>query len=383
MTARGRALAILTCLSVLVAGWVVFVAEWSGPAGAGPRGRGFGVAGAQVAGLGAFQDQLLIWAPGGLSDREVGLVRDSTRVAAISAVRTGLLPVASGRRNRYRVVPVEAMGVDPGAYAAAAGLPGRRLVGMLERGAVLSRTGAGLRRLRPGGPLRLTGGRILQVGGVVDDALLGGYEVALDRDVGNRYGVRRADYLLVRPRGPLTGLEKAVRGLLRGRPVQFALPGDRRFLRGDDSALPLALVKARFGEFALPSLRRGAPDPSWARTNLVTRRVPLLGRVRCHRMVVEDLADAMADLHRRKLDALVDAAAVRRQGGCWSRRLLRGPDGRLTRHAWGIAVTLRAPARPAAGRPALDQRVLKAMARHGFAWVPHGDAHFEWVGTGA
>jgi hypothetical protein len=382
MTARGRALATLTALSVFVAGWVVFVARWSGPAGTGPGGRGFGVAGARAAGVGAFQEQLLIWAPGGLSEREVGLVRDSTRVAAISAVRTGLLAVASGRRGRYRVVPVEAMGVEPYAYAAAAGRPGVRLASMLDRGAVLSRTGAGLRRLRPGGRLRLAGGSSLPVSGVVDDALLAGYEVALDRDVSSRYGVRRAHYLLVRPRGPLTGLEAAVRGLLKGRPVQFALAGDRRFLRGEDGVLPLSLVKARFGEFALPSLRRGGPDPTWTRTNLVTRRVPVLGRVRCHRMVVEDLAAAMADLQRRKLDRLVDAAEVRRRGGCWSRPLLRGRDGRLTRYAWGTAVAFQA-ASPPAGRPALDQRVLKAMAGHGFTWVGHGGAHFEWVGTGA
>jgi hypothetical protein len=383
MTARGRALAILTVLSVFVAGWVVFVAKWSGPAGAGPGRRGVGVAGAQLDGFGAFQGQLLIWAPGGLSDREVGLVRDSTRVAAISAVRTGLLAVAKGRRGSYRVVPVEAMGVDPDAYAAAAGRPGAKLVRMLDRGAVLSRTGAGLRRLRPGGRLRLAGGGSLPVSGVVDDALLAGYEVALDRDVGRRYGVRRADYLLVRPRGPRAGLERAVRGLLKGRPVQFALAGDRRFLRGEDGVLPLGLVKARFGEFALPSLRRGGPDPTWTRTNLVTRQVPVLGRVRCHRMVVEDLAAAMADLQRRKLGGLVDAAEVRRGGGCWSRRLLRGGDGRLSRYAWGTAVAIQAAAKPPAGRPALDQRVLKAMAGHGFAWVGHGGAHFEWVGTGA
>ena len=381
MTARGRALAILTALSVFVAGWVVFVARWSGPAGAGPD-RGFGVAGARAAALDAFGDQLLIWAPGGLSEREVGLVRDSTRVAAISAVRTGLLAVASGRRGSYRVVPVEAMGVDPDAYGAAAGRAGGKLASMLDRGAVLSRTGAGLRRLRPGGRLRLAGGSSLRVTGVVDDALLAGYEVALDRDVSGRYGVRRASYLLVRPRGPLTGLEAAVRGLLKGRPVQFALAADRRFLRGEDGALPLSLVKARFGEFALPSLRRGGPDPGWTRSNLVTRRVPVLGRVRCHRMVVEDLAAAMGDLQRRKLDGLVDAAEVRRRGGCWSRRLLRGRDGRLTRYAWGTAVAFQA-ASPPAGRPALDQRVLKAMAGHGFAWVGHGGAHFEWVGAGA
>ena len=48
MTARRRALAILTGLVVLVAGWASFVAVWSGPAGAGPDGRGAGVAAARA-----------------------------------------------------------------------------------------------------------------------------------------------------------------------------------------------------------------------------------------------------------------------------------------------------------------------------------------------
>jgi hypothetical protein len=383
MTARERALVVLLCLAVLVAGWVAFVARWSGPAGAGPDQRGFGVAGARAAGLGAFRDQLLVWAPGGLSERELGLVRDSTRVAAISAVRTGLLPVARG----HRVVPVEAMAVDPEAYADAAGRPGARLVAMLDRGVVLSRTGAALRHLRQGGRLRLDDGRRLRVAGVVADELLAGYEVALDRDVGRRYGVRRADYLLVRPRGRLDGLQAAVRGLLRGRQVRFAVAGDQRFLRGDASVLPLGLVKARFGEFALPSLRRGGPDPTWTRTHLVTTRVPLLGRVRCHRMVVEDLAAAMADLRRRKLGQLVDAADFRRRGGCWSQRLLHDRDGRLTRHAWGIAVAIDVAANPVGRRPTTDRRLVKAMAAHGFTWGGHfgrpAGAHFEWVGAGA
>jgi hypothetical protein len=387
MTARGRALGILLGLAVFVAGWVSFVVQWSGPAGSGPGRRGFGVAGARTAGLGAFQGQLLIWAPGGLSEREVGLVRDSTRVAAISAVRTGLLPVASSRRRGYRVVPVEAMAVDPDAYAAAAGRPGATLVGMLDKGAVLSRTGAALRHLQRGGRLRLDGGRWLRVSGVVDDELLASYEVALDREVGRRHGLRRANYLLVLPRGRLDGLENAVRGLLKGRQLRFAVAGDQRFLRGDDSVLPLGLVKARFGEFALPSLRRGGPDPAWMRTNLVTRQVPLLGRVRCHRMVVGDLAAAMADLQRRKLDPLVDAAEFRRGGGCWSQRLLRDRDGRLTRHAWGIAVAVGLAVDPTQRRPAVDQRLVKAMAGHGFAlgggFGGSDRADFEWVGAGA
>src|SRR5919108_1638786 len=300
MTARGRALWILLTLSVLVAGWVGFVVRWSGPAGAGPDGRGFGVAGARATGLGAFRGQLLIWAPGGLSEREVGLVRDSIRVATISAVRTGLLPAAGGHRRGYRVVPVEAMAVDPEAYADAAGPPGARLAAMLGKGAVLSRTGAALRHLQKGGRLRLDGGRWLRVSGVVEDELLAGYEVAVDREVGRRHGLRRASYLLVLPRGRPDGLEAAVRALLKGRQLHFAVAGDQRFFRGDGGLPPLGLVKARFGEFALPSLRHGGPDPAWRHRNLVTTRVPLLGRVTCHRAVARDLAAAMADLQRRK-----------------------------------------------------------------------------------
>ena len=260
MTARGRALAILTGLAVFVAGWAVFVAAWSGPAGAGRAGRGAGGAGTRAADLDAFRNELLVWAPGGFSEREVGRVRDSTRVAAISAVRTGTLPAASGRRG-YRVVPVEAMAVDTNAYTAAAGRPGRKLATLLPKGAVLSKTGAKLRKVKSGGKLKLSGNRTVAVSGVVDDALLGGYEVALERTLARRYGIQRAAYLLVRPRGSVDGLQTELGKLLKGRAVRFVTPGDRPYVRGGDGLLPLAQVKARFGEFALPSLHRGRPDP--------------------------------------------------------------------------------------------------------------------------
>ncbi|MFL5794166.1 MAG: hypothetical protein ACJ77H_09220 [Actinomycetota bacterium] len=373
MTARGRALAILTGLAVFVAGWVAFVSHWSGPVG-----QGIGVAGIRAADLDAFRDELLVWAPGGFSEREVGKVRDSTRVATISAVRTGMLSAASGRR-RYGVVPVEAMAVDANAYTAATGRPGRKLADMLPKGAVLSRTGAKLRKVKSGGRLRLAGHRAVAVSGVVDDALLGGYEVAMDRSLARRYGIRRAAYLLVKPRGPVDGLEKELRRLLKGRTLRFVTPGDRPYVRGGDGVLPLAQVKARFGEFALPSLRQGRPDPAWTRANLVTRRLPVLGRVRCHRLVVDDLGKAMADLQDQGLRGLVDVGAFRRQGGCWSLRLLRdGRGGKLSRHAWGIAVELQVTP---------DERVIRTMARHGFTWggsfAHPEDTHFEWVGRGA
>jgi D-alanyl-D-alanine carboxypeptidase len=378
MTARGRALAILTGLAVFVAGWVVFVSEWSGPAGAGPDGRGAGVAGTRAADLDAFRNELLVWAPGGFSEREVGRVRDSTRVAAISAVRTGTLAAASGRRG-YRVVPVETMAVDTNAYTTATGRPGRKLATLLPKGAVLSKTGAKLRRVKSGGKLKLDGNRILRVSGVVDDALLGGYEVALERTMARRYGIQRAAYLLVRPRGPVDALRTEIRKLLKGRSVRFVTPGDRPFVRGGDGVLPMSQVKARFGEFALPSLRRGRPDPAWTKANLVTKQVPLLGRVRCHRLVVDDLAKAMADLERQRLGGLVDVGAFRRQGGCWSPRLLRYPGGgKLSRHAWGIAIALKVNG---------DERLIRTMAEHGFVWgggfARPDTTHFEWVGQAA
>lgn len=378
MTARGRALAILTGLAVFVAGWVVFVAAWSGPAGAGPDARGAGVAGTRAADLDAFRKELLVWAPGGFSEREVGRVRDSTRVAAISAVRTGTLPAASGRRG-YRVVPVEAMAVDTNAYTTAAGRPGRKLATLLPKGAVLSKTGAKLRKVKSGGKLKLSGNRTVAVSGVVDDALLGGYEVALERTLARRYGIQRAAYLLVRPRGSVDGLQTELGKLLKGRAVRFVTPGDRPYVRGGDGLLPLAQVKARFGEFALPSLHRGRPDPKWTRANLVTRKLPVLGRVRCHRLVVDDLGKAMADLQRQGLRGQVDVGAFRRQGGCWSPRLLRDArGGKLSRHAWGIAVALKVTG---------DERLIRTMAQHGFAWgggFARPDAtHFEWVGQGS
>jgi hypothetical protein len=378
MTARGRALAILTGLAVFVAGWVVFVSDWSGPAGAGPDGRGAGVAGTRAADLDAFRNELLVWAPGGFSEKEVGRVRDSTRVATISAVRTGTLAAASGRRG-YRVVPVETMAVDTNAYTTATGRPGRKLATLLTKGAVLSKTGAKLRRVKSGGKLKLDGNRTLRVSGVVDDALLGGYEVALERTLARRYGIQRAAYLLVRPRGPVDALRTEIRKLLKGRSVRFVTPGDRPFVRGGDGVLPMSQVKARFGEFALPSLRRGWPDPAWTKANLVTKQVPLLGRVRCHRLVVDDLAKAMADLERQRLGGLVDVSAFRRQGGCWSPRLLRHPGGgKLSRHAWGIAIALKVNG---------DERLIRTMAEHGFVWgggfARPDTTHFEWVGRAA
>jgi hypothetical protein len=101
--------------------------------------------------------------------------------------------------------------------------------------------------------------------------------------------------------------------------------------------------------------------------------------VRCHKLVIVDLAKAMDDLQRQGLRGQVDVGDFRRRGGCWTPRLLREPrTGRLSRHAWGIAVALKVTG---------DERLVQTMARHGFIWgggfASPNRTYFEWVGRGA
>ncbi len=380
MGARRRALVILASLMVATVSTALLLVAGTGTVGSQAARRGIRVAGTTATNLALFKGEVLVWAADRLSTTEVGRVRDSSRVAAISAVRTGLLPAASGKRG-YPVIPVEAMAVDPDAYAAAVGPAGVQLVDMLSRGVVLSRTGASLRKIRKSGHLRLTGSRSYTVSGVVDDRLLGGYEVAMDLERGRRLGIDEVGYLLLRPRGAQATLETAVRGLLHGNTLGFRRPGQGPWFRAGDGTLPLGQVKARFGEFAVTSLARPVAEPGWVQSNIATQTIPVLGQVRCHRAIVNDLGLAMADVQREGLEALIDVDAFGRVGGCVRPRPGAGPGG-LDHQAWGIALDL-----TGRGEPPVDQRLVAAMARHGFTWggrwLQPQAARFEWVGAGA
>lgn len=379
MSARQRALVVLVSLMVLVAGTSLLLVAGSGTVGSRAARPGIQVAGAETTDLTLFRGEVLVWTAGALTSTEVRRVRDSSLVAAISAVRTGLLPAASDRRG-YPVIPVEAMAFDPDAYAFAAGTAGQRLLGMLQRGVVLSRTAAGLRKLRQGGRLRLTGSRSLPVAGIVDDRLLGGYEVAMDLDLGGQVGITKIGYLLLRPRGSVSDLQRAVRGLLHGRRVGFHLASQARWFRAGDGTLPLAQVKLHFGEFAITSLARPVPEPDWVRARITTQLVPVLGEVRCHRAIVADLGAAMADVQREGIEALIDVEAFRQAGGCVQPRPVYAGTAGLYHRVWGIAFDL-------GGATRVDRRLVAAMARHGFTWggrwLQPAANRFEWVGAGA
>jgi hypothetical protein len=338
---------------------------------------------------------LLAWTPGrlpaGLAAR-VGRVRG---VRAVTAVRGGQLGLAGSvdadgrpldRPRPGSTIPLEAIAFDPATYPAllpASARAGFRRLGPSE--ALLGTTSARLRRLGPGGRLRLgaaDGGRWLTVAGVVDDTLVGAAEVAVTRAGARGTGVASDRYLLLAHRGERAGLAAALRRLLPpGLPLRLRGPGETPFLRAGDAVLPQAMIKERFGEFAWRPGRGGGfvQDPAWPAAGLATARVPVLGRVRCHRALLPALAGAMGELRQRNLARLVDPGAY---AGCWNPRLTRGGGG-VSRHAWGAAVDLNVAGNPTGLASAQDPRLVEVMERWGFTWggrwlVPD-PAHFEWL----
>jgi len=335
---------------------------------------------------------LLAWTPNRLPAGLAGRVRRAPGVRAVTVVKGGRLDLAGStdadgravdRPPRGMTIPLEAIAFDPATYTgflpASARAAFRRLA---PTEALLGATSARLRRLGPGGRLRLSRGRWVTVAGVVDDALVGAAEVAVSRAGGRAVGLTRDRYALLAYRGGRAAVARAVRRVLpSGLPVRLRGPGETPFFRAGDAVLPQAMVKERFGEFAWRPAGGGAfaQDPAWQAANLATGRVPILGPVRCNRVLLPALAGAMRELERHNLAGLVDPAAF---AGCWNSRLTRSGTG-VSRHAWGAAVDLNVAGNPTGLASAQDPRLVEAMERWGFTWggrwlVPD-PAHFEYL----
>jgi D-alanyl-D-alanine carboxypeptidase len=335
---------------------------------------------------------LLAWTPRRLPAGLAGRLRRAPGVRAVTIVKGGRLELAGStdadgravdRQPKGMTIPLEAIAFDPATYMgflpASARAAFRRLA---PTEALLGATSARLRHLGPGGRVELAGGRRLTVAGVVDDALVGAAEVAVSRMGGPAVGVTRDRYALLAYRGGRAAVAAAVRRALpAGLPVRLRGPGETPFFRAGDAVLPQAMIKERFGEFAWRPAGGGdfVQDPAWQAANLATRRVPVLGPVRCNRVLLPALAGAMRELEQHNLAGLVDPAAF---AGCWNSRLARGGDG-ASRHAWGAAVDLNVAGNPTGLNSAQDPRLVEVMERWGFTWggrwlVPD-PAHFEYL----
>jgi hypothetical protein len=340
----------------------------------------------------AAPDVVLVRRAGGVPEGWAGRLRRMRGVGAVTratraqALLRGTDPAGSARAREARpgyAVLLDTLIVEPRTYARMLPAADGRVVARLRRGtALLSRSSARVRRAGPGSTLTLAGGRRLRVVGVVADGLVRSAELIVSRAEGRRLGPADA-YLLATVRTP-SAARRAARAFESPRSLAVELGPGPWPVRGL-IARPAAL-KLRFGEFAV-RMPVGAdwiqPDPAWLRRNIVSRRVPVLGMVTCHRRMIPALRRAMAEVVRRRLTRLVDPGDY---AGCYAPRRIPG-SGTLSLHAWGLAVDLNASDNPQGSRPRQDRRLVNIMDRHGFSWggdwptVPDG-MHFEFHGEG-
>jgi hypothetical protein len=333
------------------------------------------------------RETLLAWTSGGLpagaADRVGRAVDDATAVRGevidlIESWAADGSPVDALAAGW--AIPFDVLAVDPATYAPFLSPRVRPEVAGLGPGqALLTETAARLRGLGPGATLRFAGGGEVEVVGVIDDVSGAGAEALVALATGQAIGVSTDRFILVSVEDSRVLTEKAVAAAIGMGPVRFRVSGETPYLRHGDAVLPLAQVKARFGEF---SYQRGPGreitiDPAWVAANIVRVELPLVGPMLCHRGVAQSIETALRDLTVRGKTGLVEPDPT---GGCWVPRRIDA-DMPLSRHAWGIAIDLNTMTNPSGFFGDQDERVVEVMRRQGFSWggewlVPD-PSHFE------
>jgi len=346
-------------------------------------------------------DAYLAWVPGGLPagfGARIGRLPTIGQAAVVAADNVWM--TSSEDENGAIVdeppspymIPIDAMAIDPKAYARFLPPETRSVVANLPDGqGILGQTSAKLRHLGPGGVMHFLGGASVTIAGVLPDRLVGASELVVTRATGSAIGIRTNRFVLFQPSPGLHPVDRQLQNRLRallppGLPypvVQVRAPGETRFLRMGDAVLPPALIKRRFGEWD------GRPqpgntgyidiDPTWIQEHIATVTLPVLGRVSCNKRLIPQLRGAMEAV---VADGL--ASTIHSYAGCFSARfVLASPTATISHHAWGIAFDVNADTNRFGSPPAQDPRLVQLLARWGFTWggtwiVPDG-MHFEYL----
>ena len=348
----------------------------------------------QPAGLGPKKTVLLAWSPGGIPAGTEEALERLPSVIGATTVRAGLDWIESSRTaegtqlDRPRdaaAIPFEVAIVEPSEYADYVAPSEREAILALEPGhAVLAQTEAELRGAGAGLRIDMRGGRVV-VDDIVSDSTTQGYEALLAGRVPVTW--KRTDrFVLIRVKH--RSAQKAVSSLIRsrlepGRVLRIRAQGETPFLRYGDAVLPQLMVKATFGEFAAVPHPDGSitTDRAWRAKNVISRSVPILGEITCHRGLFPQLERAMQQALDAGLAFTIDPGDF---GGCYGPRFIdSNPGGRLSHHSWGIAIDFNVAQNRPGTPPDLDRRFVRIMEANGFTWggrwlIPDG-MHFEWV----
>ncbi len=231
----------------------------------------------------------------------------------------------------------------------------------------------------------------LRIGAIGADAVVGGTELLMTTELGERLGIVRDGRMVIYGFESRQAIDQALarRGVTTRR--------ETRILRSWDAPLPdrtlgMAQVKELLGEFEYRVTSTGSvvQEPAWQAANLPAGRevlspqIPI--RARCHLEIVDDLRAALDEVAAAGLGGAIEVANANAYGGCHYPRFNRigGELGYLSRHSWGMALDTNTVSNCQGCVPKMNCQVVQIFRRHGFAWGgnflrPDG-MHFEWVG---
>ncbi|MCU1671939.1 MAG: family peptidase [Frankiales bacterium] len=195
-------------------------------------------------------------------------------------------------------------------------------------------------------------------------------------------GVTDTDLIVNDEQGQALGLPKATGMLLTaGKDVDpVTLAGKVRAITGKGgdvdlltppAANPVAFLTGSraaraFGAFSYRYFPDGTiqPDARWVNENIVTARVPIFGRVTCHRLMVPQLRGALAEVEAAGL-----GGSLHTYDGCYVPRFIeRNPDRSISLHTWGIAIDMDASTNYRGIAGTMDPKIVEIFKRWGFRW---------------
>lgn len=221
------------------------------------------------------------------------------------------------------------------------------------------------------------GRQVLRIGGVATNGSPSLAGALMSMEQADRLGLGVPTLLVVgvSKEANINAVSEKLTGALPGVSFESMLPPSGRTFFSGPSA------QKAIGSFRFTANPDGTikQDGKWVREHLVTARMPIIGNVRCHKVMIPQLRYALEEIESSGLAGLIKPEQA---GRCYQPRYVaKDPTHQLSKHAWGLAIDLNVYDNPEGSKPKMDPRIVAIFEKWGFRWggrwtKPDG-MHFE------
>ena len=289
-------------------------------------------------------------------------------VAVLAPVTVRTVPVKAGRRPK----PLKVAAVDPLPFRSVAPSSTRDAdfvwTSLMSDRAVITARAAQILGLREAGKI-IVKELPLDIGAFADNGTPNIADVVVSTQVAR--GLR-----LGSPNVVVVGAKTGTTLETLGKDLKRKLPGAR--LQRIESVTsttrtrapqPVGQVSgASIGTMTFRILGNGFidPDDSWVAANITSGTVPILGGVRCHRIMIPQLSAALGEIQRAGFASEIRPGDY---AGCYVPRFIdRDPRRGLSMHAFGLAVDLNVSTNQLGTRGNMHPDVVRIFEKWGFRW---------------